>query len=128
MLLAVWLLVNAVRTLAAPVQAVAEQGLPMSVVLPVAGVTFTLGVFLLTGFMSRVCGLALACLEGWLVADAAAVVAAVRERDALLGRSVRWAGGRGVGAGVDDSGHLVVETDSGVVQLDAGEVHLQPDL
>jgi BirA family transcriptional regulator, biotin operon repressor / biotin---[acetyl-CoA-carboxylase] ligase len=70
----------------------------------------------------------LARLEGWLVADAAAVVAAVRERDALLGRSVRWAGGRGVGAGVDDSGHLVVETDSGVVQLDAGEVHLQPDL
>jgi BirA family transcriptional regulator, biotin operon repressor / biotin---[acetyl-CoA-carboxylase] ligase len=70
----------------------------------------------------------LARLEGWLVADAAAVVAAVRERDALLGRSVRWAGGRGVGAGVDDSGRLVVETDSGVVQLDAGEVHLQPDL
>src|SRR5690348_17004755 len=69
LLLAVWLLVNAVRTLAAPVQAVAEQGLPMSVVLPVAGVTFTLGVFLLTGFMSRVCGLALACLEGWLVAS-----------------------------------------------------------
>lgn len=68
----------------------------------------------------------LARLEDWLVADAAAVVAAVRARDALLGRSVRWAGGRGVGAGIDERGRLVVETDSGLVQLDAGEVHLQP--
>ena len=66
----------------------------------------------------------LARLERWLVADAAAVVAAVRERDALLGQSVRWAGGRGVGAGVDDSGRLVVRTDAGDVALDAGEVHL----
>jgi BirA family transcriptional regulator, biotin operon repressor / biotin---[acetyl-CoA-carboxylase] ligase len=65
-------------------------------------------------------------LGDWLVADAADVVAAVRERDALLGQAVRWAGGRGVGAGIDSSGRLVVETESGTVALDAGEVHLVP--
>ena len=65
-------------------------------------------------------------LGDWLVADAAAVVAAVRERDALLGQPVRWAGGRGVGAGIDDSGRLVVRTEDGAVALDAGEVHLMP--
>jgi uncharacterized membrane protein YphA (DoxX/SURF4 family) len=66
---AVWLVANAVRALAAPTQAVAEQGLPMAVLLPVSAISFTLGIFLLTGFMSRVCGLLLACLEGWLVAS-----------------------------------------------------------
>jgi hypothetical protein len=66
---AVWLISVAVRSLASPFQAVAEQGMPMSVVLPVAAINFTLGVFLLTGFMSRVCGLLLACLQGWLMAS-----------------------------------------------------------
>ncbi len=66
----------------------------------------------------------LARLEHWLAADAAALVAAVRERDALLGQEVRWAGGRGVGAGIDAGGRLVVRTDGGTVALDAGEVHL----
>jgi BirA family biotin operon repressor/biotin-[acetyl-CoA-carboxylase] ligase len=66
----------------------------------------------------------LARLADWLVADAGAVVAAVRERDALLGRPVRWAGGCGEGAGIDDSGRLVVRTHVGDVALDAGEVHL----
>jgi BirA family biotin operon repressor/biotin-[acetyl-CoA-carboxylase] ligase len=70
--------------------------------------------------------LLLARLGDWLAADVEAVVAAVRERDALLGRPVRWAGGHGVAAGVDESGRLVVETESGVVKLDAGEVHLVP--
>jgi BirA family transcriptional regulator, biotin operon repressor / biotin---[acetyl-CoA-carboxylase] ligase len=69
-------------------------------------------------------GAVLARLGDWLVADAAAVVAAARERDALVGRPVRWAGGRGVGAGIDGSGRLVVATESGPVALDAGEVHL----
>ena len=68
----------------------------------------------------------LAGLERWLAAEAGAVVDAVRARDALLGRPVRWAGGQGVGAGVDESGRLVVETDSGTMALDAGEVHLVP--
>jgi BirA family transcriptional regulator, biotin operon repressor / biotin---[acetyl-CoA-carboxylase] ligase len=67
----------------------------------------------------------LARLGDWLAEDAAAVVAAVRARDALLGRSVRWAGGHGVGAGIDDSGRLVVRTPDGSMALDAGEVHLQ---
>ncbi len=70
--------------------------------------------------------LLLARFGDWLAADASAVVAAVRERDALLGQPVRWAGGHGVGAGVDERGRLVVETESGLVELDAGEVHLVP--
>jgi uncharacterized membrane protein YphA (DoxX/SURF4 family) len=66
---ALWLIVAAIRALADPWQAVAEQGVPMAIVLPVAGVSFTLGVFLLTGFMSRVCGLVLACFGAWQVAS-----------------------------------------------------------
>jgi hypothetical protein len=65
----VWLIGVAVHNLASPFQAVAEQGMPMSAVLPVAAINFTLGVFLLTGFMSRVCGLLLACLQGWAIAS-----------------------------------------------------------
>ena len=49
---------------------------------------------------------------------------AVRRRDALLGREVRWGGRAGIGAGIDDDGRLVVRTESGQVELDAGEVHL----
>jgi uncharacterized membrane protein YphA (DoxX/SURF4 family) len=69
LLVAVWLVVQAVRALAAPNQAVVDQGLPMALLLPVSGLSFTLGVFLLTGFMSRVCGLLMACLEGWIMAS-----------------------------------------------------------
>jgi uncharacterized membrane protein YphA (DoxX/SURF4 family) len=69
LLTAVWLIVSGIRALAAPGQAVVDQGLPMAVLLPVAAISFTLGVFLLTGFMSRVCGLLLACLQGWLMAS-----------------------------------------------------------
>jgi BirA family transcriptional regulator, biotin operon repressor / biotin---[acetyl-CoA-carboxylase] ligase len=66
----------------------------------------------------------LARLEVWLAADTESVLAAVRARDALMGRPVRWAGGSGVGAGIDAGGRLVVDTASGTVALDAGEVHL----
>jgi BirA family biotin operon repressor/biotin-[acetyl-CoA-carboxylase] ligase len=66
----------------------------------------------------------LASLERWLAAPASQVLAAWRERDALLGASVSWNGGRGRGAGITDSGALRVETDAGIVELDAGEVHL----
>jgi hypothetical protein len=69
LLLAVWLVFSAVRTLADPHQAVLDQGLPMGVLLPLAGVYFTLGVFLLTGFMSRVAGLILLGLGVWQVAS-----------------------------------------------------------
>ena len=65
MLLAVWLMFLGVRTLADPQQAVADQGQPLGMLLPLAGISFTLGVFLLTGFMSRVGGLILVCLGGW---------------------------------------------------------------
>lgn len=66
----------------------------------------------------------LRALERWIVADAETVLAGVRERDALRGRPVRWAGGEGVGAGIDDAGRLVVVTASGRAALEAGEVHL----
>ncbi len=69
LLTGLWLVVVAIRALASPWQAVAEQGMPMGVVLPVAAISFTLGVFLITGFMSRICGLLLACLEGWQMAS-----------------------------------------------------------
>jgi uncharacterized membrane protein YphA (DoxX/SURF4 family) len=65
LLLAVWLMFSAVRTLADPQQAVADQGQPLGVLLPLAGLSFTLGVFLLTGFMSRVAGLILVGLGTW---------------------------------------------------------------
>jgi uncharacterized membrane protein YphA (DoxX/SURF4 family) len=65
LVLALWLIVTAVLTLADPQEAAAEQGLPMATLLPLAGLSFALGVFLLTGFMSRVIGLVLVCLGVW---------------------------------------------------------------
>jgi BirA family biotin operon repressor/biotin-[acetyl-CoA-carboxylase] ligase len=66
----------------------------------------------------------LAELEEWIAADAAAVLAVVRERDALLDRPVRWSGGEGVGAGIDGDGRLIVMAGDERLVLDAGEVHL----
>jgi BirA family transcriptional regulator, biotin operon repressor / biotin---[acetyl-CoA-carboxylase] ligase len=68
----------------------------------------------------------IASLRTWLPRSTEDVLAAWRQRDALLGRTVRWANGseEGVAAGVDDSGALIVETVDGRVTLDAGEVHL----
>jgi BirA family biotin operon repressor/biotin-[acetyl-CoA-carboxylase] ligase len=66
----------------------------------------------------------LATLERWLAAPSHAVLAAVRDRDALLGRPVTWAGGTGTGAGIDDDGRLVVDTATGRRALHSGEVHL----
>jgi BirA family biotin operon repressor/biotin-[acetyl-CoA-carboxylase] ligase len=65
-------------------------------------------------------------LEAWIDVPAEEILAAWRSRDALRGRTVRWASGsqEGVAAGVDDSGALVVDTAEGRVTLDAGEVHL----
>jgi uncharacterized membrane protein YphA (DoxX/SURF4 family) len=67
LILALWLIVSAVLTLADPQRAVSDQAMPMGTVLPLAGLSFTLGVFLLTGFMSRVCGLLLVCLGVWQI-------------------------------------------------------------
>ena len=50
---------------------------------------------------------------------------AMRARDALRDRPIRWAGGEGTGAGIDDAGALLVRLPDGSVRtLDAGEVHL----
>jgi BirA family transcriptional regulator, biotin operon repressor / biotin---[acetyl-CoA-carboxylase] ligase len=67
-------------------------------------------------------------LERRLAAPAAETVAALRERDALLGRAVAWAGGEGTGAGIDERGCLRVQlADGSETLLDAGEVRLVPD-
>jgi len=63
-------------------------------------------------------------LDAWLGAPPARVLGAWRERDALKGERVRWTGGEGVAEGIDDSGALRVETTTGLISLDAGEVHL----
>jgi BirA family transcriptional regulator, biotin operon repressor / biotin---[acetyl-CoA-carboxylase] ligase len=63
-------------------------------------------------------------LDAWLGAPPDAVLPAWRERDALKGERVRWTGGEGVAAGIDDSGSLLVDTRDGRVTLGAGEVHL----
>jgi BirA family transcriptional regulator, biotin operon repressor / biotin---[acetyl-CoA-carboxylase] ligase len=67
----------------------------------------------------------LAALERRLGEEAGSILAAWRERDALEGRKVRWSGGEGTAAGIDDSGALLVETRDGLVTLEAGEVHLE---
>ena len=63
-------------------------------------------------------------LDAWLGRPADEVIAAWRQRDALTGQQVRWAGGEGRAAGIAESGALMVETADGEVALDAGEVHL----
>jgi len=67
----------------------------------------------------------LAALELRLAQDSAATLGAYRARDALAGREVRWQHGRGVAAGIDDAGRLLVDLpDGGREALEAGEVHL----
>jgi BirA family biotin operon repressor/biotin-[acetyl-CoA-carboxylase] ligase len=66
----------------------------------------------------------LTALELRLGQDAGEALDALRARDALLGASVRWAGGEGTGAGIDDAGRLLGRTPGGELALDAGEVHL----
>ncbi len=66
----------------------------------------------------------LRALERRLAADSDAVLEAVRSRDALRGREVRWSGQVGIGAGIDGDGRLVLRTEDGEARLDAGEVHL----
>jgi hypothetical protein len=61
----VWLIASAVPTLADPQRVSLEQPDLFGALLRVAGLSFTLGCFLLTGFMSRVAGLVLALLGVW---------------------------------------------------------------
>jgi len=66
-----------------------------------------------------------ALLERWLPASDEAVLRAVRDRDALLGKPVCSEQGSGTGAGIDGAGRLLVAlADGSRVALDAGEVHL----
>ncbi len=66
--LAVWLLVTAVSVLIRP-EAISEIATARSAapdtLLRIAGLHFTLGIFLLSGFMSRVAGLVLAAAAVW---------------------------------------------------------------
>jgi hypothetical protein len=65
LIVALWLIASAVRSLADPQGASDDQHQSLGVLLPLAGLSFTLGVFLLTGFMSRVIGLILLALGIW---------------------------------------------------------------
>ena len=68
----------------------------------------------------------LGALEHRLDQDATQIRQAWGARDALRGRQVRWAGGRGRAQGIDGGGRLVVERADGRREtLGAGEVHLQ---
>lgn len=67
----------------------------------------------------------LAALQRRLAERPASVLAALRARDALLGRPVAWGGRAGTGAGLDDEGGLRVQLPGGgVTVLRTGEVHL----
>lgn len=68
LIVAVWLIGASVWTFADPLGATARAGVGLGSLLPIAGLSFTLGVFLLTGFMSRVCGLLLIALGAWQAA------------------------------------------------------------
>lgn len=63
-------------------------------------------------------------LGRWIDAPAGDVLAALRDRDALAGQTIRWAAGQGQAAGIDPEGRLLVLTEAGETALDAGEVHL----
>ena len=67
----------------------------------------------------------LRALEARLAEPGDATLAALRERDALAGRPLRWEGGAGTGAGIAPDGALLVRRADGTLhQLAAGEVHL----
>jgi BirA family transcriptional regulator, biotin operon repressor / biotin---[acetyl-CoA-carboxylase] ligase len=68
----------------------------------------------------------LASLERWITAAPTDVLDAVRGRDALYGRQVRWGEQEGTADGIDGEGRLIVRTSAGRVALEAGEVHLRP--
>jgi BirA family biotin operon repressor/biotin-[acetyl-CoA-carboxylase] ligase len=64
-------------------------------------------------------------LGRWVDAPTEEVLAEFRSRDALAGEQVAWEQGEGVVAGIDDCGHLLVDSRSGErVTIGAGEVHL----
>jgi BirA family biotin operon repressor/biotin-[acetyl-CoA-carboxylase] ligase len=66
----------------------------------------------------------LAALGARLREPPADTVAALRARDALRDREVRWAQNTGTAAGIDDAGRLLVTAGDALLALDSGEVHL----
>jgi BirA family transcriptional regulator, biotin operon repressor / biotin---[acetyl-CoA-carboxylase] ligase len=68
----------------------------------------------------------LAALARRMQDDEALTLDAWRSRDALHGREIAWAEGRGRAQGIDGDGRLVVTlADGGRTALGAGEVHLR---
>jgi len=66
-----------------------------------------------------------ASLEKWLDAPVDDVLAELGSRNALEGREISWQGGSGIAAGIGDTGDLHVNlADGTIINLDAGEVHL----
>jgi BirA family biotin operon repressor/biotin-[acetyl-CoA-carboxylase] ligase len=67
----------------------------------------------------------LRALEIRLAQDRDAALNDLRRRDALRGEPVKWQGGEGTGAGIDDTGALLVTLpNGGQTTLSAGEVTL----
>jgi BirA family biotin operon repressor/biotin-[acetyl-CoA-carboxylase] ligase len=67
----------------------------------------------------------LGALQAAFDLEEAALLAAWRARDALVGRRISWAQGAGTARGVDAAGRLVVELEGGgLAELESGEVHL----
>jgi BirA family biotin operon repressor/biotin-[acetyl-CoA-carboxylase] ligase len=87
---------------------------------PIEHVTSLEGVIGVESLLARL----VSSLDVWLSRPLDEVLAAWRSRDALLGQRVRWENGSGEGAGIDETGALLVDTDAGRVALQAGEVHL----
>lgn len=67
-------------------------------------------------------------LQNRLEQDRSSLLTALRERDALLGRRVRWQDGEGLGAGIDETGALLVDVNGKTLTLNAGEVTLSAHL
>jgi BirA family biotin operon repressor/biotin-[acetyl-CoA-carboxylase] ligase len=71
-------------------------------------------------------------LGEWVETPETVVLDAFRKRDALSGHEVEWEGsaietGRGVAAGIDERGNIVVEREDGErLSLGSGEVSLRP--
>jgi BirA family transcriptional regulator, biotin operon repressor / biotin---[acetyl-CoA-carboxylase] ligase len=70
----------------------------------------------------------LVTLQARLEQDRSSLLSALRERDALLGRRVRWQDGEGLGAGIDETGALLVDVNGKTLTLNAGEVTLSGHL
>jgi BirA family biotin operon repressor/biotin-[acetyl-CoA-carboxylase] ligase len=68
----------------------------------------------------------LQALESRLTHEPATILTDLRERDALLGRRLTSAAGDGAGAGIDESGALLIRRDDGqMLAITTGEVLLQ---